>query len=108
MEYGLIACIPMIVLIVGALVTKRIAEMMVLASFIAAILVYKEQFFTGYIELMYGVLSTRSYQFVLIVLMGFGGMIRLLQHSGAIVGFGNLLTKGAKGQKRTLMTAWIM
>ena len=86
MEYGLIACIPMIVLIVGALVTKRIAEMMVLASFIAAILVYKEQFFTGYIELMYGVLSTRSYQFVLIVLMGFGGMIRLLQHSGAIVG----------------------
>lgn len=108
MEYGLIACIPMIVLIVGALVTKRIAEMMVLASFIAAILVYKGDFFTGYIELMYGVLSTRSYQFVLIVLMGFGGMIRLLQHSGAIVGFGNLMTKGAKGPKKTLMIAWIM
>ncbi|WP_419026066.1 Na+/H+ antiporter NhaC family protein [Emergencia sp.] len=108
MDYGLLACIPMIILIVGALITKRIAEMLVLSSIIAAILVYKEDFFTGYIEWMYGVLSTHSYQFVLIVLMGFGGMIKLLQHSGAIIGFGNLMTKGVKGPKRTLMTAWIM
>lgn len=107
MSYGLISCIPMIVLIAGALLTKRIAEMMVLSSFIAAILVYKGDFFTGYIELMYGVLSTHSYQFVLIVLIGFGGMIKLLQHSGAMAGFGNLMAKGAKGPKKPLIMTWI-
>lgn len=107
MDYGLIACVPMIVLIVGALLTKRIAEMMVLSSFIAAILVYKADFFTGYIDLMYGVLSTYSYQFVLIVLMGFGAMIKLLQNSGAIAGFGNLMSKGVNGQKKPLAIAWL-
>lgn len=107
MDYGLIACVPMVILIVGALITKRIAEMLVLSTFIAAILLYKEDFFTGYIDLLYGVLSTYSYQFVLIILMGFGGMIKLLQHSGAMQGFGNLMSKGINGPKKPLLMAWI-
>ncbi len=108
MEYGILSCIPITVLITGALLTKRIAEMMILSSFIGAVLVYKDAFFSGYIQLMYGVLSNPSYQFVLIILMGFGGMIKLFQNSGALLGFGNVMSKYAEGPKKPLIVAWIM
>ena len=37
MDYGIISCIPITVLMVGVLLTKRITEMMVIASLLGAI-----------------------------------------------------------------------
>ncbi|MFA5635649.1 MAG: Na+/H+ antiporter NhaC family protein [Anaerovoracaceae bacterium] len=108
MDYGLISCIPITVLVVGALLTKRIAEMMIISSIIGAIFVHRSNFFSGYIEMMYGVLSNPSYQFVLIILMAFGAMIRLSQKSGALLGFGQIMSKFAGGPKKPLLIAWAM
>lgn len=41
MEYGIISCIPIAVLIIGVLITKRMPEMIILSSIIGAVLVYK-------------------------------------------------------------------
>ncbi len=41
MEYGIISCIPITVLIVGVLITKRMPEMIFASSLIGAILVHK-------------------------------------------------------------------
>ncbi|GAB1476415.1 Na+/H+ antiporter NhaC family protein [Bacillota bacterium] len=108
MDYGLLSCIPISVLVVGALLTKKIAEMMVTASLLGAIFVHKANFFSGYIEMMYGVLTNPSYQFVLIVLMCFGALIRHFQMSGALLGFGKIMSKLAGGPKRPLLIAWGM
>ncbi|MGI6733851.1 MAG: Na+/H+ antiporter NhaC family protein [Anaerovoracaceae bacterium] len=108
MEYGILSCIPITVLFTGALLTRRIVEMMILSSFIGVVLVYKGAFFSGYVELMYGVLSNPSYQFILILLMSFGGMLQLLQNSGALLGFGDVIAKYAEGPKKPLIAAWIM
>lgn len=53
MEYGLISCIPILVLITGALITKKIGESMIVASVVGVVLVYKGNFFNGYVEQMY-------------------------------------------------------
>ena len=108
MDYGLISCVPITVLVVGALLTKKIAEMMVIASLLGAIFVYKSNFFSGYIEMMYGALMNSSYQFVLIILMAFGALIRLFQMSGALSGFGQIMSKFAGGPKKPLLIAWGM
>ena len=105
---AVLAFLPITVLMVGALITKRIAEMMVLSSVIGAVLVYKEDFFSGFIDMLYGALSNSSYQFVLIILIGFGGMIRLFQESGALMGFGRLVSRFASGPKKPLLVAWAM
>lgn len=105
---AVLAFLPTTVLMVGALITKRIAEMMVLSSVIGAVLVYKEDFFSGFIDMLYGALSNSSYQFVLIILIGFGGMIRLFQESGALMGFGRLVSRFASGPKKPLLVAWAM
>ena len=103
-----IAFIPLAVLIFGALATKRIAEMMILASFLGAVFLYGKDFFSGYIDMIYQTLSDESYQFVLIILMGFGGMVKLLQESGALLGFGKFVHKFATGQKKPMVISWLM
>lgn len=47
MEYGLISCIPILVLITGALITKKIGESMIVASVVGVVLVYKGNFLTA-------------------------------------------------------------
>ncbi len=108
MEYGFISCLPIIVLIVGAILTKRITEMLALAAFTGAILLYKGDFMRGFVEVLYETFSSWALQFVFIILFTFGGLIKLFQTSGAISGFGDILNKYASGPKRPLVLAWIL
>lgn len=105
---NIVAFIPIIVLMTGALLTRKIAEMMIIASFLGAIFVHKGNFFSGYIDMMYQTLSNDSYQFVIIILMCFGAMIKLFQDSGAMAGFGKAVAKIADGPKKPLIMAWFM
>ena len=95
-------------LIIYALKTRRMAESMVLATLLAMVLLHRQHFLTGTIDALYAQLSNSSYQFVLCIIIGFGGMITLFQESGALMGFRDLLLRVAKGPKRTLVLAWCM
>lgn len=92
-------------LIIYALKTRRMAESMVLATLLAMVLLHRQHFLTGTIDALYAQLSNSSYQFVLCIIIGFGGMITLFQESGALMGFRDLLLRVAKGPKRTLVLA---
>ncbi|MCF0230557.1 MAG: hypothetical protein HUJ76_12810, partial [Parasporobacterium sp.] len=105
---GIISCIPIAVLIIGLLVTKRMAEMMILSSFIGAVLVYKGGFFGGWIGMMYQTLGNESYDFLLFILFGFGAMIKLFEMSGAFLGFTDIVSKIAKGPKSAMVATWLM
>lgn len=108
MAHTIAAFLPITVLMVGALKTKRLAEMMFLSSFLGAVLIHKERFFSGYIDMLYGTLANPSYQFVFLILMCFGATIRLFQESGSMAGLANLLDKYANGPKKPLVLAWII
>lgn len=105
---GIISCIPIAVLIIGILVTKRIAEMMILSSFIGAVLVFGKGFFGGWVGQMYTTLGNTSFDFLLFILLGFGAMIKLFESSGAFLGFTNIVSKIARGRKSAMVATWIM
>ena len=104
MEEIIMAFAPLTFLIIYALKTRRMAESMVLAM----VLLHRQHFLTGTIDALYAQLSNSSYQFVLCIIIGFGGMITLFQESGALMGFRDLLLRVARGPKRTLVLAWCM
>jgi tetracycline resistance efflux pump len=108
MEYGIISCIPITVLIVGVLITKRMAEMMILASVLGAILVHKAGFFGGWIDMLYASIANPSYDFLLFILLGFGALIKLFEESGAFLGFSSILSKVVRGPKSAMVATWIM
>ena len=108
MEYGFISCLPIIVLIVGALLTKRIMEMLLLATFVGVAILNGTGFLGGFVDVLYETLSSWSLQFVFIILFAFGGLIKLFQTSGAISGFGDILSKYASGPKKPILLAWVL
>ena len=108
MDYGLLSCLPILVLIIGGFATKRMTEMIMIASVIGSVIIYRADFFNGYITLLYEVLSDESYQFILILLMTVGGMIRLFEKSGVLKGFEKKLERFASTPARSLLTAWLL
>lgn len=103
MPESIMAFASLTFLIIYALKTRRMAESMALATLLAMVLLHRQHFLTGTIDALYAQLSNSSYQFVLCIIIGFGGMITLFQESGALMGFRDLLLRVAKGPKRTLV-----
>lgn len=108
MNYGILSCIPILILILGVLITKKIAPMMILASICGAVILYGSDILSGYISMMYGVLSDPTYQFVLILLLLFGAMIRLFQKSGALSGLRAILSGASKGPRQPLLLSALL
>ena len=90
---NILAFLPVAFLIVYAVRTKKMAEAMVLAALLAMVLLHRTNFLSGTIGDLYDALADPSYHFVLLIMMGFGGMITLLQKSGALLGFGTSSSK---------------
>ena len=108
MDYGIWSCIPLAVLIIGMLVTKRLLETMMVSVLVAAIMVYKTGFFSGIIDELYSTVSGEEYLFLLFLVLGFGALIRLFEKSGGLEGFSKVIGKLAKGQKQTMFITWIL
>ena len=87
----ILTLLPLTFLIATALITKKMAESMIAAALLAMVILYRGDFLGGTIDSLYNTLSNSSYQFVIFILVGFGGMIKLLQESGALSGFNNKL-----------------
>ena len=104
----IISCIPIAVLIIGVLITKKMPEMIIFSSIVGAALVFKTDIFNGYVGWLYGALSNESYQFLLILLLGFGAIIKLFEKSGALQGFANAIGRFANTRKKTMFVTWIM
>ena len=46
-SYGFLSAVPIIFLIIGIIVTKKLPEMLILAVVIASVILYKGGFFSG-------------------------------------------------------------
>lgn len=105
---NILVFLPIIVLIVMALLTKRMAESMIAAALLAILIRYREDFLYGIVESFYATISDPSYQFAVFMLIGFGGMIKLFQESGALLSFADWASRHASGKKKPLVLAWVI
>ncbi len=107
--YGLISCIPIVVLLVSVLWTKRIFECIIVAI---AIALFIGEGFSGmlwaFIDLIYVMLADETYSWILLMLLLFGGLIKLLEESGGTFGFGAVATKYIKSDKSSLLATYIL
>ena len=108
MEYGFLSCVPILVLMIGAVITKKMPQMLMLASFIGSIIIFGKGFFTGWIDIMYEALANGSDQYILLILVCSGAMIRLLEKSGAMLGFKNMIARLAKNEHKAMFFTWLL
>lgn len=106
MELGLIAIIITLLIIVGAVITRRCVECMIAGSVLAAIFVYGGSFLTGWSESLQNMLAENVW--VMLVCLLFGGLIRLLTDSKGSFGFSKYIAKFCNSERKTLLTTFVM
>ena len=106
LNLGLVAIIITLLIIVGAVVTRRCVEFMIAGSMAAAIFLYGKEFLAGWSQSLQDMLAENVW--VMLVCLLFGGLISLLTDSKGSFGFSKYISKVCNTERKTLMTTFIM
>ena len=96
--YGIISLLPVLVLIVVALITKRTFESLLIATLLALVIGYKGAWFPALVEQLQTVAAENIW--VLLVVGLLGGLVGVLEKSRAAMGFAGLLSRFATTKKK--------
>lgn len=108
MNYGILTLLPIIIVIVIALKTKRTLEPLIVGTLATYIIIDGFGFANGWMDAFFRVASNRDHQWVFMVCALFGSLITLLGASHGTLGFSEKLEKFCRGPKTTLIVTWIM
>lgn len=106
MDKGLIAIIIILLIIVGAMVTRRCVEFMIAGSLVAAAFLYGKDFMVEWCVLLQEVVSENAW--IILVCGLFGSLITLLQEAKGTFGFSRLVSRFCVNERRTLLTSFVM
>ena len=108
MQYGILCMVPIIIVVIIALKTKRILESLIVGTLSAYIIMYGANFATGWMNAFFRVATNYDHQWVLMVCAFFGCLITLLGASHGTIGFSRKLEKLCRGPKTTQIVTWIL
>ena len=100
--------IPMILLIVLIVWTKRIMESSIVTLILAYLLVSPKDILTNLPNGLLTTLVSDTYSFVLAAASIMGIFVRLMIESGGTIGFGKLLGRFANNRKKSLVATFIL
>ncbi len=104
--YGLISLLPVAVVIITAIITKRAVEPLILGTLVGYAIIAKGGFLNAYLNSLYVELGESGYFIVVFGL--FGIFIHMLDKANAISGFTKVGLKFANTKKKSGFLAWLM
>lgn len=104
--YGLISLLPVAVVIVAAIISKRALESLILGTFAAAIILAKGDWWSTWFDYTLTEIGDSAYYIIMFGM--FGAMIRMLEQSGAAMGFADIGAKVANSRNKTQIFTWIL
>ncbi|HUM56681.1 MAG TPA: hypothetical protein PLC13_05955, partial [Bacillota bacterium] len=90
MELGFLTIVPLILMVVSVIVTKRVFESMIIPIILVFVLKDGTGFIGGFVDSFYEVMAEGTFPWILMMLTLFGALIQLLLESGGIDGFRRL------------------
>ncbi len=105
-NYGVISLVPVAVVIITAIISKRALEPLILGSIVGFIILDGYKFVPAYLGATYTTIGENAYFIIIFGL--FGIFIRLLEDANAISGFTKLSLKFANTKKKSGLLTWIM
>ena len=106
MSHGLIAVLIILVVIVGAITTRRCVEFLIGGSLLAALVLYGKDFLVQWCTILQEVFADNVW--IVLVCGLFGSLIALLQASKGPFGFSKVIAKICTNEKRTLLASFIL
>lgn len=106
MSSGAIALVIILAVIIGAILTKRSAECIIIGSIVGCIVLYGKDFLVQWSTMLQTTVADNVW--ILVVCGLFGSLIALLQESKGNYGFSRIVARFCKNEKRTLLTTFVM
>lgn len=106
MSYGLIAMLIVLVIVVGAITTKKCEAFLIAGSMVGALVLWKQNFLTEWVSTLEGVMSDEAY--VILICGLFGSLVALLTASKGSFGFTKIVTKICSTERKTLFTTFLL
>lgn len=108
MNLGFLSLVPIIVMVVLVIATKKVFESLLIAVSLVFILKDGTGFITGCVDSIYTVFAGDTYPWVLLMLTLFGALVTLLLESKGVDGFRRIALKYIKSEKSSLIFTWIL
>lgn len=107
-SYGILSLLPVAVVILLVFITRRTAASLLAGSVVGAFMLYGKSFAKPLIDVVYGVMSSDLWIWLVLVCGFFGSLVALFEASGGIFGFTAIAAKICKSERRTLFGAWLL
>lgn len=108
MDYGILSLLPVAVVIVLVFFTRRTALSLLAGTLVGAVMLHGAGFFSPWLDVVYGVMGSDLWIWLVLVCGFFGSLVALFEASGGIYGFTAIVARVCKGPKSTLLAAWIL
>lgn len=108
MSTGLLAIFIVVIVIVGAITTRRCTEFLFLGSILGAIVLYGASMPMKYVELLEDVVGNPDNVWLWLVCGLFGSLIALLEASKGTYGFQKIIEKICRTEKQTMVASFIL
>ncbi len=106
--FGVLSLLPVAVVIVLVFLTRRTAVSLLAGTVVGAVLLYGSGFPKPWLDVVYGVMGSDLWIWLVLVCGFFGSLVALFEASGGIYGFTAIAAKICKGEKRTLFASWLL
>ena len=106
--YGILTLVPVLLVIVFALKTKRTLESLILGTLCTYIITDGWGFAQGWMDAFFRVVTDYSHEWVFMVCGLFGSLIALVGASRGTLGFSRLLERLCKGPRSSMLLTWVM
>ena len=107
-NYGILSLLPVAVVIVLVLLTRRTASSLVAGTVVGAVLLYGTGFPKPWLDVVYGVMGSDLWIWLVLVCGFFGSLVSLFEASGGTQAFTTLAGKLCKGERSTLLGTWVL
>lgn len=105
-NYGILCLIPVALVIVLCITTKRVLESLIVAALVGFAMVEGKDCGMAFVNSLLEVISESAWY--IMVFGMFGVIITLLENSGGAIGFSNLGSRLANTRRKSLFVTWVL
>ena len=106
--YGIWSLLPVAAVIVLVLLTRRTAVSLLAGTLVGAGMLYGTSCLPRWLDVVYGVMGSDLWIWLVLVCGFFGSLVALFEASGGIAGFTAIAARFCREEKRTLLGAWLL
>lgn len=98
--------LPLSFMIIYVLITKRTMESLLISSLLAAMLVYRNGLSVSFTDAFLETMNASDNVSTVLIMAMMGGMVTLIEASGAVTAFKKICDRRLKSRKRTMFSAF--